>query len=154
MSQVKVVPDGYPRLTPYLIVRDGPDAVDFYTKAFGARERMRLSTPDGKIGHTELEIFDSLIMLADEAPEMGAVSPATVGGTPVTLCLYVDDVDAVVEQAVAAGARLSRPVEDRFYGDRSGEITDPFGHRWSIASHIEDVAPEEMERRAAEAAAT
>ena len=147
------IPDGYPRLTPYLIVDDGSAAVDFYTSIFRAKERMRMAEPDGKIGHTELELGDSLIMLADEHPEVGAVSPRTVGGTPVSLHVYVEDVDDVFERAVAAGAIATRPVEDQFYGDRLGVFEDPFGHRWNVASHVEDVPPEELATRAADARA-
>jgi PhnB protein len=148
----KPIPDGYPRLTPYLIVDDGGAAVDFYSSVFGATERMRMSGPDGKIGHAELELGDSLIMLADEHPDVGAVGPRSVGGTPVSLHVYVEDADDVFGRAVAAGATATRPVEDQFYGDRLGAFEDPFGHRWNVASHVEDVPPEEMEKRAAEAA--
>ncbi len=146
-SNAKAVPEGYHSVTPYLIVRGGNDAIDFYTKVFGARERMRFPGENGKVGHSELEIGDSVIMLADESPEMGARSPQTVGGTPVGLAVYVPDVDAVVEQAVAGGAKLRSPVEDKFYGDRSGTIEDPFGHVWYVMTHVEDVSPDEMERR-------
>jgi PhnB protein len=147
-AQVKPIPDGYPTVTPYLIVRGAAAAIDFYRTAFGAAERMRMDTPGGKIGHAELLIGGSLVMLADEMPEMGWSSPAAIGGTPVSLHLYVDDVDAVVERALAAGATLSRPVADQFYGDRLGTVIDPFGHVWSISTHIEDVSPEEIRRRA------
>jgi PhnB protein len=150
----KPIPDGYPRLSPYLIVDDGNAAVDFYTSIFGAKERMRMAEPDGKIGHTELELGDSLIMLADEHPEVGALSPRTVGGTPVSLHVYVEDADDVFERALAAGATAERPVETQFYGDRRGLFEDPFGHKWSVSTHVEDVPPDEMERRAAEAATT
>jgi PhnB protein len=151
---VNPVPDGYPVITPYLIVRGAADAIDFYTSMFGATERMRMPQADGRIGHAELEFGDSIVMLADEFPDMDIVSPATIGGTPVTIHVYVDDVDGVIERAVAAGATLDRPVEDRFYGDRSGQIVDPWGHKWSVATHVEDVPPEEMQRRAAEMAAS
>ena len=147
---VKPIPDGYPNLTPYLIVADGPAAVAFYQQAFGAKLRLKLDRPDGKIGHAELEIGDSLVMLADEFPPMDAKAPAAYGGTPVSLHLYVDDADAVAARAVAAGARLKRPLENQFYGDRLGTIEDPFGHVWHISTHIEDVSPEEIGRRAAE----
>lgn len=153
MSPAKPIPDGYPALTPYLIVSDGSAAIAFYGRAFGATERLRLTRPDGKIGHAELGIGDSVIMLADEFPEHGARSPHTVGGSPVMLHLYVAEADKVVAAAVAAGARLIRPVQDQFYGDRSGGVTDPFGHIWHIATHIEDVSPEEIDRRAAAAMA-
>ena len=148
---VKPVPDGYPRVTPYLVVDGGSAAIDFYCEVLGAAERMRMPAPGEKVGHAELEIGDSLIMLADEYPDMNAHGPKTVGGTPVTLHVYVEDADAVFERAVEAGAKALRPVEDRFYGDRSGEFEDPFGHRWSVATHVEDVPPEEMEKRMAAA---
>jgi PhnB protein len=149
ISRVKPIPDGYPAVTPYLIVADGAGAIAFYERAFGAVVRLRLAQPDGRIGHAELEIGDSLIMLADEAPSMGALAPATVGGTPVGLHLYVEDVDAAAARAVATGATVIHPVEDKFYGDRMGTFADPFGHRWYLTTHIEDVSPEEIGRRAA-----
>jgi len=147
---VNPVAEGYTAVTPYLCVRGAADAIDFYTKMFGAKERMRMPQPDGKIGHSELVIRDAVVMLSDEFTDMGVLSPQSLGGSPVTLNVYVDDVDAVVERAVAAGATLDRPVENRFYGDRSGQIVDPWGHRWSIATHVEDVPPDEMQRRAEE----
>ncbi len=150
---MNAIPEGYPQVTPYLSVDGAAAAVDFYMNVFGATERMRMPGPNDTIGHCELQIGDSLIMLADEAPDIGFRSPKTLGGTPVTISVYVDDVDAVFERAVAAGAKALRPVETQFYGDRSGQFEDPFGHRWSVASHVEDVSPEEMERRAAEAMA-
>ena len=149
MTAVKPIPDGYRTLTPYLIVADGAGAVAFYKQAFGAGERLRLDAPGGKIGHAELEIGDSVIMLADEHPEMGALSPASIGGTPVSLHLYVADVDAVTARAVAAGGKLLHPPEDKFYGDRTSTVEDPFGHRWHLSTHIEDVEPDEIARRAA-----
>jgi len=149
MPAVKPVPDGYPSLTPYLIVADAAAAIAFYQQVFGAILRMKLDGPDGKIGHAELEIGNSLIMLADEHPEMGALSPKAVGGTPVGLHLYLEHVDDVAKKAVAAGATLKRPVENQFYGDRLGSILDPFGHLWHISTHVEDVSPEEIGRRAA-----
>jgi len=149
MATVKPVPDGYPSLTPYLIVRDGAAAVAFYQTVFGARLRMKLDGPGGKVGHAELEIGNSVVMLADEHPEMGALAPPSVGGTPVGLHLYLDEVDAVAKKAVANGAILKRPVENQFYGDRLGSIVDPFGHLWHISTHVEDVAPDEIARRAA-----
>jgi len=149
MTAVKPIPIGYSRITPYLIVTDGAGAIAFYQRVFGAKLRMRLDGPGGRIGHAELEIGDSLVMLADEHPEMGALAPPTIGGTPVGLHLYLEDVDAVAAKAVAAGATLKRPVENQFYGDRLGSIIDPFGHLWHIATHLEDVSPEEIGRRAA-----
>ena len=148
MATVKPIPDGYPQVTPYLCVDGAEAAIEFYGNVFGAKERMRMGAPDGKVGHAELELGNGLIMLADEFPEMGVLSPRTVGGSPVTISVYLEDVDAVVERALAAGATSLRPVEDQFYGDRSGSFEDPFGHRWSVATHVEDVAPDEMARRA------
>jgi PhnB protein len=144
------VPQGYPRLVPYLIVDGAAEAIEFYKDVLGADERMRMPGPDGKIGHAELAVGDSMIMLADETPQMGARSPRTIGGTPVLIYAYVDDVDAAFERAGAAGATTLQEVEDRFYGDRAGQLEDPFGHRWDLATHVEDVAPDEMARRAAE----
>jgi PhnB protein len=144
------IPDAYPRVSPYLIVDGASAAIDFYRKVLGASERMRMPAPNGKIGHAELEIGDSMIMLADEYPDMGIRGPRAVGGTPVTISVYVEDVDVVFDRAVAAGATALRSVENQFYGDRSGQFEDPFGHRWSVASHVEDVPPDEMARRAAE----
>jgi PhnB protein len=149
MAAVKPIPDGYPRLTPYLIVGDGAAAIAFYEKAFGARLRLKLDAPGGKIGHAELEFGDSLIMLADEHPEIGARGPRAFGGSPVGLHLYAEEVDAVVARAVAGGARLVQPVENKFYGDRMGTIEDPFGHKWYVTTHIEEVSSEEIARRAA-----
>ena len=145
----KPIPDGYHAITPYLIVAGGAKALEFYRRAFGAIERERMQDPSGKIRHAEITIGDSRVMLADEHPEVGALAPETVGGSPVGLHLYVGDVDAVVARAVAAGATLTRPVADQFYGDRVGGITDPFGHRWSIATHKEDLSMDEIRRRAA-----
>lgn len=150
-TTVKPIPDGYPHVTPYLCLDGASAAIDFYTEVFGAKERMRMDSPDGRIGHAEIEIGDSVIMLSDEYPEMGARSPKSIGGTPVTISVYVEDVDDVFDRAVKAGASALRPVENQFYGDRSGQFEDPFGHRWSVATHVEDVPPEEMARRAAEA---
>ena len=149
MAAAKPIPDGYPSLTPYLIVRDGAAAIDFYQKAFGARLRLKLDGPGGKVGHAELEIGDSVVMLADEHPEIGARGPAAFGGSPVGLHLYIPDVDAVVACAVANGARLVHPVENKFYGDRMGTIEDPFGHKWYVTTHVEDVPHDEIARRAA-----
>jgi PhnB protein len=150
MATAKPIPEGYPQVTPYLAVDGANAAIEFYAKVFGTRERMRLPGPDGTVGHAELQLGDSLIMLADEAPQTGVRGPKAVGGTPVTISVYVDDVDGVVDRAVNAGAKVLRPVEDQFYGDRVGQLEDPFGHRWSVATHIEDVSPDEMARRAAE----
>jgi len=149
---VNPIPDGYPRVTPYLIVDGAAAAIDFYKSVLGATERMRMAGPDGKLGHAELEIGDSVIMLADEHPEMNARGPNTVGGTPVSLHVYVEDADSVFERAVEAGAEPLQPVEDKFYGDRSGGFEDPFGHHWNVATHVEDIPPDEMSQRAAEAA--
>jgi PhnB protein len=146
---VKPIPEGYHAVTPYLIVDGGAKALAFYAAVFDAVERERIEGPGGKIGHAEITIGDSWIMLADEHPEVGALCPGTVGGSPVTLHVYVADVDDVVARAVAAGAKLTRPVADQFYGDRVGGITDPFGHRWSVATHKEDLTREELHRRAA-----
>lgn len=148
MAHVKPIPDGYPQLTPYLCVAGAGAAIDFYCTVLGATERFRMPRPDGGVGHAELYIGDSVIMLADESPETGVLGPQSIGGTPVTLSLYVEDVDAVFGRALDAGATSLRPVQDQFYGDRSGQFQDPFGHRWSIATHVEDVAPDEMARRA------
>jgi PhnB protein len=144
---VKPIPEGYHTLIPYLICRDASAAIAFYTKAFGAKEYVRMPAPDGRIMHAEMKIGDSVLMLADEAPEMGASSPHTVGGTPVGLCLYIADVDVVVPRAIDAGAKVERPLKTQFYGDRSATLIDPFGHKWTIATHVEDVTPEEMDRR-------
>lgn len=146
---VQPIPTGYHTVSAYLIVKDAARAIEFYTKAFDATEIMRFPAPDGKIGHAELRIGDSPIMLADEFPDMGFRGPASLGGTPVSLLLYVEDVDALFKQAIAAGAKEMRPVKDQFYGDRSGTLVDPFGHVWTIATHIEDMSMDEMQRRQA-----
>ena len=151
MAKAKPIPDGYAVVTPYLCVDGAEAAIAFYGEVFGATEQMRLPAPDGKIGHAELQIGDSVVMLSDEFPEMGARGPRAVGGTPVTLSVYVEGVDGVFERALRAGATALRPVADQFYGDRSGTLEDPFGHRWSVATHIEDVPPDEVARRAAAA---
>jgi PhnB protein len=150
-NKPKAIPDGYHNVTPYLIVNDAAAAIEFYKKAFGATELMRMPKPNGKIGHAEIRIGDSPIMLADEAPEMGARSPRTFGGSPVSIFLYVDDVDTTFARAVDGGAKVQRPLADQFYGDRTGGVEDPFGHVWYIATHVEDVSPEEMKKRAAAA---
>src|SRR5438552_1985573 len=136
-------------VTPYLIVNGAARAIDFYKQAFGATEVVRIAGPGGKIGHAEIKIGDSRIMLADEFPEMDARGPQTIGGTPVGLMLYFEDADAVTARAISAGAKVLRPVQDQFYGDRSGTIADPFGHKWTIGTHKEDVSPEEIQKRAA-----
>ena len=148
-AAVKAIPEGYHTVTPYLILSGAGDAIAFYKKALGAEEVMRMEDPGGKVHHAEIKIGDSRIMLADEHPEIQALSPKTVGGSPVTIHLYVEDVDAAVERAVAAGAKLIRPVADQFYGDRVGGIEDPFGYRWFIATHNEDLTMDEIRRRAA-----
>jgi len=148
-AAVKAIPEGYHTVTPYLILSGAGDAIAFYKKALGAEEVMRMADPGGKIHHAEIEIGDSRIMLADEHPEIQALSPKTVGGSPVSIHLYVADVDGAVERAVAAGAKLIRPVADQFYGDRVGGIEDPFGYRWFIATHKEDLTMDDIRRRAA-----
>ncbi|MGW9212998.1 VOC family protein [Embleya sp. NPDC055664] len=148
---VKPVPEDYPRVTPYLCVDGAAAAIDFYVSVLGATERMRMAAPGGRIGHAELQLGTSIVMLADEFPDMGFRGPKSVGGTPVTLHVYVEDVDAVFADALAKGARELRAVKDEFYGDRTGQFEDPFGHRWSVASHVEDVAEQEMAKRAEEA---
>jgi PhnB protein len=145
---VKPIPEGYHSVTPYLIIRGATEAIEFYKKAFGAIELFRIPAPGGKVGHAELKIGDSPIMLADEHPSMGYNGPQTIGGSPVSLMIYIDDVDAVFNQAVAGGATVKEAVTDKFYGDRSGTVVDPFGHIWHLSTHKEDVPPEEMERRA------
>lgn len=145
---VKAIPDGYHSLTPYLIVKGAAKALDFYKQAFGAEELMRMEM-GGQVGHAEIQIGDSRIMLADEHPEMNALAPQSAGSSGVGLCLYVENVDEVVARAVEAGANIERPLQDQFYGDRSATLVDPFNHRWTVATHIEDVSPEEMDRRMA-----
>jgi PhnB protein len=145
---VKAIPDGYHTVTPYLIIKGAGRALEFYKQAFGAKQRMRMDGPNGTVGHAEIEIDGSAVMLADEFPEMGYRSPQSIGGAGVSLVLYVTDVDARFNQAVAAGAKPLRPVEDQFYGDRSGTLEDPFGHVWTISTHKEDLTPEEIHRRA------
>ena len=149
MASVKPIPDDYRGVTPYLCVQNAAAAISFYEKAFGAREVLRIGQPDGKIGHAEIRIREAAIMLSDEFPEMGARSPQSIGGSPVAIQIYFQDVDAVARQAVAAGAKVLRPVEDQFYGDRAGKLEDPFGHTWWIATRKEEVSPEEMKKRAA-----
>jgi PhnB protein len=151
VKTVKHIPDGYNSITPYLIIKNAAKAIEFYKKAFGATEVFRMDDAQGRVGHAELQIGDSRLMLADEHPEMGYSSATTIGATPVSLHLYVEDCDEIVKHAVTAGAKLERPVEDRFYGDRNGTIHDPFGHVWTVATHVEDVSSEEMEVRAKKA---
>lgn len=150
-GKVQAIPDGYHTVTPYLSLKGAAAAIDFYRRAFGARELYRMDMPDGRIGHAELQIGSSRLMLADEMPGMPdyAKSPATLGGTSNGYVLYVEDVDTDFQRAVAAGAKVKRPVTNQFYGDRSGTLEDPFGHLWTIATHIEDVSPDEMKKRMA-----
>jgi PhnB protein len=149
-NKVQPIPKGYHTVTPYLIIDGAAKAIDFYKKAFGAAEIMRMPGPGGKIGHAEIKIGDSPIMMADVHPEMGHKSPKDLGSTPVSIVLYVEDADKVFNQAVSAGAKSRRPMADQFYGDRMGTLEDPFGHVWSIGTHVEDVSPEEMKRRMSE----
>lgn len=148
MANVKPIPDGYHSVTPYLAIKGAAEAIEFYKKAFGATELFRMEH-EGKIGHAEIKIGDSPLMLADEHPEMGHLSPKTLGGSPVGLMIYVDDVDTIFNRAIESGAVQLKPLQDQFYGDRSGTLTDPYGHVWTVATHKEDVAPEEMEKRMA-----
>jgi PhnB protein len=148
MANVKPIPDGYHSVTPYLIIKGAGNAIDFYKKAFGATELFRMDH-EGKVGHAEIKIGDSPIMLADESPEMGYKSPTTLGGTPVSIMIYVEDVDTIFKRAIAAGGEQQKAVQDQFYGDRSGTLKDPFGHVWHVATHKEDVSPDEMEKRMA-----
>jgi PhnB protein len=141
------IPQGYHSVTPYLIVKGAARAIEFYKQAFGATELMRMEGPDGSVGHAEIKIGDSPVMLADEYPDMGYRSPQTLGGAGVSLLVYIDNVDDLFRQAIAAGGKELRPVQDQFYGDRTGTLEDPFGHVWSLATHVEDVSPEEMRRR-------
>jgi PhnB protein len=151
---VKPIPEGYNSVNAYLAVEDAEKAIEFYTRAFGAKERGRMPGPGGKIAHAELEIGDSVVMLSDPMPQQSVKSPKELGGTSASLMLYVEDVDEFVQQAVDAGATITMPVEDQFWGDRFGKVTDPFGHDWSIATHVEDVSPEEMAKRGQEAMAS
>ncbi len=149
-GQVQPIPEGYHSVTPYLAIKGAASAIDFYIRALGAQERYRLPGPDGTIGHAEIVIGDSVIMLSDESPGMGHSSPQTLGGSPVAFAIYVPDADAAFARAVDAGASVVMPIEDRFYGDRSGTVADPFGYQWSLMTHVEDVPPEEVARRAAQ----
>ncbi len=148
-DKVKAIPDANHSVTPYLCAKDAAGAIEFYKTAFGATEIMRMGEPGGKIAHAEIKIGEAPIMIADEFPEMGFLSPQSLGGSPVTLHLYVENVDATADLAIAAGAKVLKPVEDQFYGDRAGRLEDPFGHVWFIATHKEDVSPDEVQRRAA-----
>src|ERR1051326_8136416 len=143
----KAIPEGYHSVTPYLIIRGAADAIEFYRKAFGATELFRFPSPDGKIGHAEIKIGDSPIMLADEFADMGYNGPQSLGGSPVSLMIYVTDVDTIFNQAVAAGATVKKALQEKFYGDRMGTVVDPYGHVWHVATHTEDVSPEEMQER-------
>ena len=145
---VSPIPEGYHSVTPYLVMKNAAAAIKFYKKAFGAVELLRLAAPGGKIGHAEIKIGDSPVMLADEYPDMGFKGPESLGGTPVSLMVYVDDVDKIYPQAISAGGKEVRPLQNQFYGDRSGTLTDPFGHVWTISTHVEDVSEEELAKRA------
>ena len=147
-KKVQAIPEGYHSITPYLVIRKAADAIDFYKKAFDAVELYRMAGPDGGIAHAEIRIGDSPIMICDENPQMGAQSPQALGGSPANLFLYVEDVDAAFRKAVGAGASATMPPEDMFWGDRYGKITDPYGHEWSMATHIEDLSPDELQERA------
>ena len=144
---VKPIPEGYHAVTPYLIIKDAAEAIEFYKTAFGAQELVRMSMPDGKIGHAEIKIGDSILMLGEEVEEMGFRSPQALGGCPVGFVIYIEDVDTEFQRALDAGATVSRPLENKFYGDRMGSVRDPFGYEWSLGTHIEDVTPEEMHKR-------
>ena len=147
MAAVKPIPDNYPRVTAYLAIDGAGDAIEFYKKIFGAQERFRMPGPDGRIGHAEIQIGDSVIMMADASPDMNFLDPKKLGGTAVTLTVYVEDVDKTFKDAIKAGAKETQPLEDKFYGDRAGQFDDPWGHRWNVMSHVEDVSPEEMNKR-------
>ena len=151
MAKVKPIPEGHNRVSPYLIVAGADRALDFYKQAFGATELFRHNGPDGKVGHAEVRIGDTVVMIADEHPDFGAHGPGKFGGSPVSLHMYVEDVDAVADRAVKAGAKITRPVADQFYGDRLGTLEDPFGHTWHVSTHVEDVSMEELSRRAEKA---
>ena len=144
---VKPIPEGYHTVTPYLYLKDAAKAIEFYKKVFGAVELVRMPGPDGRIGHAEIRIGDSPVMMADEMPQMGYSSPTTRGGSTASIALYVEDADAVFAKALAAGAKEVKPMQNQFYGDRSGTIEDPSGHMWTIGTHVEDVAPDEMKKR-------
>lgn len=147
MSTVKAIPAGHRTVSPYLAIKDAVEALEFYKKAFGATEIYRLMIPDGRLGHAEIRLGDSIVMLSDEFPEYGGKAPETLGGSPVSIHLYVEDVDAIFKRALAAGAKERKPLMDQFYGDRSGQLEDPFGHLWWVATHKVDITPEEMQKR-------
>lgn len=153
MSKVSYIPEGFNTITPYLVIKGAAQAIEYYKKVFGAKEVFRMNGPDGKVGHAELQVGNSRFMLADENPQMGEghTSASSIGASPVSLYIYLPDVDRVIERAVAEGAKLMKEPQDQFYGDRSGFIRDPFGHFWGVATHIEDVSPQEMEKRAKKA---
>jgi PhnB protein len=153
MPAARPIPEGHHTITPHLVIRDAAKAINFYKKVFGAREINRMAMPNGKIMHAELQIGDSMLHLADEFPEAGSRAPQSLGGTPVVFNVYIEDVDKLWEKAVAAGAKVNMPLDDQFWGDRYGQLVDPFGHAWGLATHKEDVAPDEMERRVREAMA-
>ena len=146
-NEVNPIPKGYEGITPYLICKNAEAAIDFYSRAFGAEELYRIGQP-GMVGHAEMKLGNSIFMLADEHSEMGALSPQTIGGTPISLYIYVEDVDKFTEKAIAEGLKVIKPVADQFYGDRSGHFEDPFGHKWGFATHVEDLTPEELSERA------
>jgi PhnB protein len=147
MPKPKPIPDGYHSVTPYMTLAEAAKAIEFYKKAFGATELFRMPGPDGKIGHAEIQIGDCRIMMSDEFPEMGALSPKTLGGTTAAFMIYVPDVDTQYKRALAAGGKELRPLQNQFYGDRSGTLIDPFGHKWTLATHVEDVPEDELQRR-------
>src|SRR5215471_6254622 len=153
-TKAKHIPEGFHAVTPYIIVKDPKEAIGFYKRAFNARERMLMPMPDGRIAHAEIQIADSIIMLGQECPEHGSTSPQTLGGSPVGLALYVENVDDVFKRAVSAGATATEKVENKFWGDRAGSLTDPFGHKWMLLTHVEDVPPDEMKKRMADAFST
>jgi PhnB protein len=148
---VKPIPEGYHSITPYLVIKGASAAIDYYKKVFGAEERMRMDAPGGMIGHAELQIGDSVVMLADEFPQQGFSGPRTIGGTPVSLLLYVENVDDVWKRALQAGAKELKPLENQFYGDRMGTVQDPFGHVWHLGTHIEELSVAEIRKRGAKA---
>ncbi|HKQ20692.1 MAG TPA: VOC family protein [Nitrososphaeraceae archaeon] len=151
MNEIEKIPKDYHSITPALIVKNGDEAIEFYKNGFGVEERSRMKGPDGRVAHAELKLGDSVFMLSDEYPEMKCLSPKTIGGSPVSMYVYVDDVDSIFNKAISAGAKVLDPVKDQFWGDRHGRLEDPFGHLWSIATHKKDLSEEEM-KKAAEAA--